>query len=97
MSSRRSCTGYNEVQVMISPVNGEHFTLTAMKRCRTLFELLGMDVEKDDHPPLVGNFTQESISPTGHFMDFGTQLYLEIFKNMPPASKLFKPQVNQAT
>jgi len=97
MSSRRSCIRYNEVQVMISPVNGEHFTLTAMKRCKTLFELLGMDVEEDDHPPLVGNFRQESNSPTGYYMDFGTQLYLEVFKDMPPASKLFKQQADQAT
>ena len=99
MSSQRRYTGYNEIQVMIEPVNGEPFTLTAMKRCKTLFELLGMDVEKSDSPfPLVGNFTQESYSPTGDYMEFGTELYFEVFKNMPRhLSKLSQETVDKVT
>jgi len=83
---------YNEVQLEIAPVNGEAFTLTAVKRCKTLFELLGMNIEERNCIPLVGNFTQESLRPTGPYTEFGTELWLEVFKGMPPARKIFSQE-----
>ncbi len=95
--SRRKYTGYNEIQVSIEPVNGEHFTLTAMKRCKTLFEFLDMDIKEANVLPLVGNFTQDSYAPTGYYMDFGTHLYFEVFENMPLMGKMPEPETSQAS
>ena len=80
---------YDGICVEIQARNGEHFTYTAMARCRTLFERLGMNVENT--LPLVGNFTQESVDRRS-WMDFGTSLYLDVFRNMPMLRSLPVPR-----
>jgi hypothetical protein len=41
--------------------------------------------------PLVGNFTQESVDRRS-WMDFGTSLYLDVFRNMPMLRSLPVPR-----